>query len=417
MNDIARYFEWANTETFKTIKGTTTGREYHVREFTYGVLVPDYNHPLSAVSVSNNSLSIDLWKGCSWQCRYCHVQGTLADLSDGQRMGRKPQLRTPFTIDEIINELVKHPFFIPDVTVISIGTASTEPFADGPVANSTFDIMEAFIRRGFRNPFWIVTKANVPKGRKQDIAAITKVVKGLMISICWVDNPQRIEPIRNNRFLYSEEAKEAGATISWYMRPMVPEWSGYKERIEMMMLWVKNYYGDVIDVIVPGGLRWTEGIEYGLVEIHDLPLPDIPRTDNVKALPSALWDLIIELGREHFPNVPIYRHSSCSLTHMLQVASLTSVETAARIDCERSFCPAAQRQLCATGGIHQINLVTAQRVLKRLGVPARVIRFDSEDGLLTDPDLSIFTYAIQQTVLKFLSLGGNNCALDRADIP
>jgi DNA repair photolyase len=401
------YIRLANTERFVSITGSTTGRTLQVREFVYGAFVPDRNHPLSCVSVSNNSLSIDIWTGCAWQCRYCVAQGTLEDLGDNGRMSKKPMLRTKFSINEIVDALMVHPFFVKDVSVLSIGTASTEPFAPGDVTESTFEIMNAFVRRGCQNPFWIVTKGGVPKGRKQDLAAIVDSVRGVMISLCWADNPDMIEPVHNNRFLHAEEAKEAGATIAWYMRPIVSEWSGTEERIEMMMLWVKEHYRGVIDMIVPGGLRWTEGIENGLVEIYGLQIPDIPRDDNVKSLPDGLWDLIVRLAHKHFLDVPVYRHSSCALTKMLGVQNLTSVQVMARHDCEESLCPAAQRRICGKAGIHKLDISEAQGILDSLGVPARVVHLMPR--LVTEPSLYTFTYAIRQTVLKHLSLGGETC--------
>lgn len=404
---IEDYIRLANTERFVPIIGLTTGRMLQVREFAYGVLVPDHDHPLSCVSVSNSSLSIDIWTGCAWQCRYCVAQGTLKDLGDNGRMPNKPMLCTKFSIDEIVDALAAHPFFVKDVSVLSIGTASTEPFAPGAVAESTFEIMNAFVRHGCRNPFWIITKGGFPKGRKQDLAAIVNAVRGVMISLCWADNPDTIEPVHNNRFLHAEEAKEAGATISWFMRPIVPEWSGTEECIEMMMLWVKERYRDVVDMIVPGGLRWTEGIENGLVEIYGLQLPDIPRDDNIKSLPDELWDLIIYLTHKHFPDMPVYRHSSCALTRMLGAQSLTSVQVMTRHNCEESLCPTTQRHICSKAGLHKLDISKAQGVLDSLGVPARIIQLTPL--LVTDPSLETFTYAIRQTVLKHFSLGGEAC--------
>lgn len=46
MNSKQEYFAAANSEPRVTIDGMTTGREFSVREYTYGVLVPDSNHPL-----------------------------------------------------------------------------------------------------------------------------------------------------------------------------------------------------------------------------------------------------------------------------------------------------------------------------------------------------------------------------------
>jgi DNA repair photolyase len=403
MKSKQEYFTAINTEPLVQVTGMTTGQEFSLREYTYGALIPDTNHPLSSVSVSNSSLSIDLWTGCGWQCRYCHVQGTYQDLNEHGTMSNRPRRRNQFTVDQILDELIKHPFFVANETIISIGTASTEPFAPG-ITDSTFEIMDAFVHRGLRNPFWIVTKGGVPKGRKLDIARITNATRGLMLSLCWADNPDTIEPARNNRFLNAEEAKEAGATIAWYMRPIVPEWSGNRDRIEMMMLWVKKHYSDVIDMIVPGGLRWTEGIENGLVEIHKLLMPKIPRDDNVKSLPQELMDSIFSLSAEHFPGIPVSLKSSCALTRMLKIPSITSVQVFARQECESSRCSLTQRSICANGAAYNMTTDRAQRILEDLGIPAHVVSWDTHRGLVTHPEISKFTYAVRQTVFKHLAM-------------
>jgi len=212
--------------------------------------------------------------------------------------------------------------------------------------------------------------------------------------------------MRNNRFLNVGEAKEAGATIAWYMRPIAPEWSGNRDRIEMMMLWVKKHYGDAIDMIVPGGLRWTEGIENGLVEIHKLPMPNISRDDNVKSLPQELVDSIFSLSAEHFPGIPVYLKSSCALTQMLKVSSITSVQVFARQECELSHCPQTQRKTCAKGLASSMTIEQAQNILDELGIPAHVISWDPQQGLVMYPEIDRFTYAVKQTIFKHLAQRG-----------
>lgn len=404
MNFQDDYFALSNSEPLVQIQGMTTGQSFFLREYTYGALVPDHGHPLSAVSVSNNTLSIDLWKGCAWQCRYCHVQGTYQDLDEHGVMPKSPQRRSCFTIDQILDELIKHPFFVANETIISIGTACTEPFAPGKVTKSTFEVMDAFIRRGLQNPFWIITKAGVPRGRKHDLARISKATRGLIISLCWADNPETIEPVRNNRFYRSEEAKEAGATIAWYMRPLVPDWGAAPERIEKMLRWVKEHYGQVIDTIVPGGLRWTEGIENGLVEIHKLPMPNIPRDDNVKSLPQELLYSIYSLSNVYFPGIPVFIKSSCALSYLLKIPSINSVQVFAQQECKCSRCTPDQRRICSQGSIYHMTVKRAQSVIDGLGIPAHVVSWDCQRGLVTQPDLSKFTYAIRQTVFKHLAI-------------
>jgi DNA repair photolyase len=398
----------ANKEEMIPIVGKTTKKEFLVRKLTYGVLVNNPLHPLSSVSLSNNSMSIDLWTGCAWQCRYCHVQGTLQDLVDNGAMAKSPKRRNSFKINEIIDELVQHPYFIPNKTVLSIGTASTEPFAQGPVVESTFDIMNEFIDRDFKNPFWIVTKAGIPKGRKNDFARITEKSKGLMISLCWADNPDTIEPAKNNRFANIEEAKNAGATIAWHMRPIVPEWSGTNERIEMMLLWVKKNYGNFIDMVVPGGLRWTQGIENGLVEIHGQKMPNIPRDDNRKFLPDDLIGTIFNMCKEYLPGRPVYLKSSCAISHMLKMANISATQTFSRDICELSLCPVTQRRICAKNQIFTLNISHAQNILNKLGVPAKAIKYDPIKGLITKPKMNSFTYAVRQAVFQHIAIGDKN---------
>lgn len=407
MNTKESYFQWANMELFSEITGKITGKSYRMRDYTYGVLVPDVDHPLSAVSVSNNSLSIDVWKGCSWQCSYCHAQGTLQDISDNGKMPKKPERRNKFSISEIVDALIEHPFFIPDVSIISIGTASTEPFAPGIVEESTFEIMNTFVQRGLRNPFWIITKGGIPQNRKLDFARIVNKSKAVIVSLCWADSLSTVEPVRNNRFIRAEEAKEAGVHVMWYMRPIVKEWNGDSQRIEMMISWVKKHYGDIVDMIVPGGFRWTEGIEYGLTEIYGISMPDIVKNDNVKDLDLEIWDIIFNLGKMYFPNTPIYRRSSCSLTKILGVESIVSVQTLDRHSCENSICPFNQRRICADARMFLKKKSDIQKIFDQLGIPAKVVSFDSHTGeIVSSPSINTFSYTIRQTILKHITAEG-----------
>lgn len=397
----------ANMEPKTYQIGRVSGRQFSTTSFSYGVLVPDATHPLSNVSVANSALSIDPWIGCSWQCSYCHVQGSDQDLADNGAMPKKARRRTQHSVDEIVDALVQHPFFVPDVTVISIGTASTEPFAPA-VIGSTFEIMDAFIQRGFSNPFWIVTKYGIPRGRKHDIERIVRSTRGLMISLCWANNPVEVEPVQNNRFANIQDAKEVGATLSWYMRPLSPEWSGTHEVIQTMMHEVREAgHVQYLDALVPGGLRWSEGIENAVSEVRGVSLGDFQvLQDNAKGdLPHQLAMDILELAREYLPNVPVFFKSSCAITHMLEVASISSVQAFSKRECTMSVCPAAQRLRCASGKIHTMGLTEAQQVVDQLHVPVRVTGWDASGMIVTEPSLDTHTYALRQVVINNLGRG------------
>lgn len=172
------------------------------------------------------------------------------------------------------------------------------------------------------------------------------------------------------------------------------------------MLWIKKHCGQFISYIVPGGLRWTEGIERGLLEVHQVEMPSIAKQENEKDLPYELAQIILELAHEHLPGTPVYFKSSCAITHMLKVPNILSVQVFSRTECEMSLCPLEQRHICARGPICSLIANDAQKVIDRLGIPTKVVSWDPAGHLVTDPPLNNFTYALQQVVFNQLGRGG-----------
>lgn len=102
----------ANQVLKENLVGGKTGKNYQLTSYMYGCLDPRSNAPLSNVSVTGNSLSIDIWTGCPLQCAYCHVQGVREDLNPlDWKMRKVPVRRTIHTIDHILSELIEHPLF------------------------------------------------------------------------------------------------------------------------------------------------------------------------------------------------------------------------------------------------------------------------------------------------------------------
>ena len=85
------------------------GKKCELCEYMFGVLKMDRSSPLSCVSEANNSFSIDYYKGCSFQCAYCHVQGIYEDLDENYKMYKIPRPRSKFSVEKIIDELIRHP--------------------------------------------------------------------------------------------------------------------------------------------------------------------------------------------------------------------------------------------------------------------------------------------------------------------
>lgn len=175
-----------------------------------------------------------------------------------------------------------------------------------------------------------------------------------------------------------------------------------------MMLPVKESpYASLISAIVPGGLRWSEGIENAVTEVRGLADPGIEvLDDNAKGdLSHELAQDILSLAEEYFPELPVYFKSSCALTHMLEVASISSVQVFSERECVASICPTAQCERCVLGRIHSMSLDEAQAVLDRFNVPARASGWDESGMLLIEPGLDTFTYALRQVVINNLGRG------------
>jgi len=336
-----------NQEPFFRIHSKKDVRTFNIRKFTYGVLSTDLNNPLCCASISNSTISIDYWKGCPWQCAYCHVQGSSQDWEEGKScMGRTPTPRSQFSVEDIMDAVIKHPFFKKDETIISIGTASTEPFSQYAI-DSTFDIMEYLVSQKLKNPIWIVTKSHFPQNYQDRLQSITRNGNKVLISICWANNPAEIEPMRNNRFKNIELIKNANAHTSWYLRPLAKTWSTDEKHLRETFEYASKYK-DFIDMVVPGGLRWTEGIEYAMEEIKGIKLPPIPKNDNTKFLPEKTKNLILELHKDFFgEDKPLFFKSSCSLSYLLGIPCINLAELRNPEECDSSLCPAEQRAICA----------------------------------------------------------------------
>lgn len=382
-----------------TVVVDVEGKTYYLLPNTFATMSKDENNPLFCVSVANNSFSIDPWKGCPMNCAYCHVQGCYADLQNWTNC-YAPQRRSRFSDDEIVEALVHHEWFIPHKSVISIGTSSTEPFLEHDMICSTLAIMKAFTDRGLRNPFWIVTKVGFPdESYEEYFREILAAGNQIIISVCWSNNPSHIERYNGNRFRNLPLAKNLGIKINWYMRPLCDEWNTSEENLKFLFGTVEKY-APYIDNIAPGGLRWTEGVEFGIWAVHDLPMPVLTKTDNIKTLSDDSISRISELCTQLLPDKPVYFKSSCALANVLNIPNYNLVDIFTPIYCALSVCPDEQRKLCSERKLH----LTDEVFSKCLKLGFRIIE---KDGTLKIEKLRQTTYQENEIVRKILSFSNN----------
>ncbi|WP_206911390.1 hypothetical protein IGL98_003357 [Enterococcus sp. DIV0840] len=398
----------ANNKPVCEIIGDKTGRKFELTKYMYGCLDPNPDAKLSSVSITGNSMSIDIWTGCAFQCAYCHVQGVFEDLnSTDQKMRYIPIRRTKFSIDEILNELALHPLFEANTGIISIGTSSTEPFVQGEVLESTLQIMEWFVNRGLKNPFWIVTKAGIPKGAVERLKNIS-LTNPIIISLCWANNEQEVEPMKNNRFKNIELFRKCpNIHFNWYLRPLVRDWSNDFKDLESMFKKVSSEYSDDITSIIPGGLRWTEGIEYGMTEVRDMTLPNnvSSASRHTKTLTETDFQYIEKLSEKYFGrNMPVYKHSACAISNLLEINNIALTNFFKRKDRECSICPKEQRTRCVKS--NKLDLAKINKILVDKGIGIQILEFSPENGqepIVTQPDYKKFAPAIKQQLISIIS--------------
>ncbi|MDR1494874.1 MAG: hypothetical protein LBI29_02455 [Rickettsiales bacterium] len=358
----------------------------------YGALSLDEENPLSLVSISSSSLSIDLWVGCPWQCVYCHVQGTVKNLDNkSKKMPNYTTLLTKHSIASVIKALVKHPLFIPTETIISIGTSCTEPFGSQKTIDEVVDVIrEIQDNNCLENPIWIVTKAGIPKYFLDKIPTIISKSKALILTPTSGGLSREFEPMQNDRFLNIREAHEAGAKIVVYLRPLVLDWDSSPEKISKILETIRIKMRDTgPEAIVTGGLRWTSGIEYGL-QLRNVPWPkSLKRLDDKKDIQDELLQYAINKSSTTFPDTPVFLHSSCALSYLLNKPDICLSSSRKKESCLSSICPKKQRDRCSLlfKKLDEKTLGVAKNKLKDLGISLSIQDLkDFVDSKLLTPD-------------------------------
>jgi len=274
----------------------------------FGALSQDSENPLSRVSQANSCISLDPFAGCPLGCVYCYRYNSKRDAS----FDIPTRL---FSDEELVEALITHPYFIPHKTVIGISVASTEAFLP-EVADSTFNIMNLLVNKGYKNPFWLVIKTGIPKNSYSKFKYITARSRGVIISVSYSSMPSRIEPFRGDRFKNIEEAIRAGVHVSLHLRPIVPGWNDRYENIENSILEGAKRNCQSICV---GGLRFLEGIKYAITKKYNLEFPNIKEDELEKTLPPKIMNFVAKALKKNNINLPVFTHSSEVISSFLGI--------------------------------------------------------------------------------------------------
>ena len=154
-----------------------------VYDTMFGSLSEDITNPLHRIAVANSSFSLDATVGCPTKCAYCVRGSNLQDLLVERTEQGEYQLNDRFFFSrpkklfsgtQLVYALTELPFFVPNKSVISISTGSSEPF-HGESSTATWlcciihlallSHKKAVVRVKIRKLQGLTTKYGLKKGR------------------------------------------------------------------------------------------------------------------------------------------------------------------------------------------------------------------------------------------------------------
>ncbi len=309
------------------------GREITLNDQIFGVLAEGEDwtdeNPYTRVSIAGSSFSLDPYKGCPCQCRYCTAAGDMVNWRATSLHSHLDSFAnlietTPtrlFRGEALAEALVRHPGFIANKSIVGIGLASTESFMPH-IEEETWAIMKYLANNGYRNPIWIVTKLGIPDALLpkwlERFTYLTEELKiPIIVSVSDSGLDQTIEPITVDRFKHAQAMREAGVKVCHHFRPIVP---GRNDTVENVKKSLQRSLG-VVDAITVGGVRPTGSMDF-VSTVDGIPelIPEGYVESRDKLLTEGFTDLVKEeVARRGF-NTSVFSTSSETLSSLLGVS-------------------------------------------------------------------------------------------------
>lgn len=248
-----------------------------------------------------SALSVNTALGCSLGCGYCLV-GEIARKSP-------KRISTP---ERVVAELLENRFFIPNVTPLAINN-KTDPFL-GFVKEDSFEILGLLQKEGLSNPRLIISKLALSN---RDLAYMEELNEPVFFITSYSHLRYPIEKSNSENQLTSLRALENRERVRslHYWRPVI---RGLNDSPESLARVLENVVGGCDGSII-SGLRITPGILERMTA-YGADLRDWEGDLNHKHLPEDIQERIFEFRDQNFPGYPLYRHTSCGVSHLKGVS-------------------------------------------------------------------------------------------------
>lgn len=302
--EMEKNFLWLNIDLYKEM---------------YWSLSDDKNNPFSRISVANSSFSLDPTRWCPLNCAYCVTLSNKRDLNSSKieevivdkdyRKLFSKNIEVLFDWDVLVENLNNFEWFIPNKSVISISTWSSDPFLKENQIQM-WKIFWKLIDLWLKNPIWIVTKYWIPASDiNENIKQFKKIVNNwnkviLSISSWWA--PTFVEPYTWNRFSWMIELKSIWVHISHHLRPIIRGINDTKEVIEKVLK--ESIY--FVDSICIWWLRLDPSIILTWKYINKLDTKMLPSKSWEKDMPDNIFSIVEEILIENNKKIPIFKKSS-----------------------------------------------------------------------------------------------------------
>jgi DNA repair photolyase len=326
-------------------------------------LVPSLADPIEP---RKSGLSVNHIIGCPMECIYCvrHKDDNFA-------------MKTPRMImsdAEVVEKLLKHPYFIKNLTPLQLLNKATDGFVPS-VKPHLFRVLELLDQAGLQNDVLLITRYRVLKPDCDFLNSLKNLRITLLITYSGIES-QVIEPIPNSIPIQSLKTAYLNAKkfkVILYWRPIVPGLNDSDAQIDFVLAELSAH----AHATVFTGLFYGEKTNDFLVESQLSPLASA--TARRKIFPEALEKRILARLVGTPAENKLFRKTSCAVCFTHGRPDYNGhygiVNSGEREICE--ICPKVQQAICKAA--HKTPSETAIRVAAR-NLGHENLRFSIEEG-------------------------------------